>query len=295
MKRVLVLGGSGMLGHKLVQVFGHEFETFTTIRREFSSVKRFGIFEEAKTLAEVDASDFVQLRHVLEITDPDVVVNAVGVIKQVTMARDLDYMLRLNTELPAELSRLAGILDFRLVGISTDCVFSGAGGNYVEADESDAADDYGRSKHLGEAIGKNCLTIRTSIIGRELDTAHSLIEWFLSNRGGTVNGYTRAIYTGFPTIVLAEILAMLIRDHPELTGLYHVSSQSISKFDLLRLINQAYEAKIEIIPDGKFSIDRSLDSTRFREVTGFVPDSWPEMILRMANDPTPYDAFHRFA
>ncbi len=293
MKRVLVLGGTGMLGHKLVQVFGRRFDTFTTIRRPFEYVRGFQIFDEDRTLSGVDVTDLDRLRMTIERVEPDVVVNAVGVIKQLDIAGDLNYLSQVNILLPNELSILANDLGFRLIGISTDCVFSGSRGNYSEEDEPDPVDPYGRTKVLSESTDGNCLTIRTSIIGRELDTGHSLIEWFLSNRGGSVSGFTGAIYTGFPTIVLADILTMVISDHPELNGLYHVSSEPISKFDLLRLVNDVYGAEIEILPNDRLEIDRSLNSTRFRKATGFEPDPWHEMIRRMAADPTPYDKYHR--
>lgn len=289
--RVLILGGNGMLGHKLVQAFGREFDTYTTIRRSFESVSRFGIFDEERTIAEVDVTDLSTVRTAIQFVKPDVLINAIGVVKQVPDAKDLEYMARVNTELPLALGEFSKELGFRLIGISTDCVFSGKKGNYVETDEPDANDAYGKTKRLGEVSSINSLTIRTSIIGRELDTAHSLVDWFLSNRGGRVSGYRGVIYSGFPTIVLAAILVSIIKKHPQLTGVYHVSSEPINKFDLLGLLNNAYMAKINIEPDNSVVIDRSLDSTRFRKSTGFAPESWLEMIEKMAADPTPYDRF----
>ncbi|HVF31204.1 MAG TPA: hypothetical protein VNA22_09540, partial [Pyrinomonadaceae bacterium] len=159
----------------------------------------------------------------------------------------------------------------------------------------DATDLYGKSKHLGEVSGDNCLTLRTSIIGRELVTDHGLVEWVLSNRGQTVKGFENAIFSGFPTIVLADIISGLIRDHSELSGLYHVSAEPINKFDLLNLIKENYKIDLGIERFGDFRIDRSLDSTRFREATGFVPTPWPDMIAAMVNDPTPYEQWRRSA
>ncbi|MBV9959025.1 MAG: SDR family NAD(P)-dependent oxidoreductase, partial [Acidobacteria bacterium] len=150
-----------------------------------------------------------------------------------------------------------------------------------------------RTKYLGEAKGEGSLTLRTSIIGRELGTAHSLVEWFLSNRGGKVKGFQHAIYSGFPTIVMADIIADLIERHKDLSGLYHVSSEPINKYELLRLMREAYRVEIEIEPETEFRIDRSLDSQKFRAATGFTPDTWPQMIERMAADPTPYEEWRR--
>ena len=152
---------------------------------------------------------------------------------------------------------------------------------------------YGCSKKLGEVTENNSLTLRTSIIGRELQTKHSLIEWFLSNRGGSVKGFRRAIYSGFPTIVFADIISTLLTDHPELHGLFHVSSDAIDKYRLLSLVNHAFHADVQIEADETFVIDRSLDSAKFRAETGFRPASWEDMIDRMSSDPTPYDSFSR--
>ena len=181
---------------------------------------------------------------------------------------------------------------FRLITISTDCVFGGTKGNYTEQDPADALDLYGRSKQLGEVVDGRALTLRTSVIGREIGTSHSLIEWFLSQTGD-VKGYVNAIYSGFPTVILAEILGTIIAEHPALTGLYHVSSEPINKFELLMLVKNrlGLDTVIERFED--FIIDRSLDSTRFRTATGFVPLPWPEMVDRMFSDPTPYDDWHK--
>lgn len=289
--RVLILGGNGMLGHKLVQVLGRDFEVFTTIRRQFAAVERFGIFEPERTFPSLDVTSEKDLFAAIEKTRPDVVINCVGIIKQIDSTPE--RMVQINTILPRRLAHLSTEFLFRFISISTDCVFSGAKGNYAETDPADADDPYGRSKLAGEVTSPNCLTLRTSIIGRELGTAHSLVEWFLSQRGSKVGGYVNAIYSGFPTIVFAEILANIIRDHPGLSGLYHISSDPISKFDLLHLVNKRYDANVEIEPDPSLVIDRSLDSAKFRTATGFAPESWHSMIERMAADPTPYEVFRK--
>lgn len=291
--RVLILGGNGMLGHKLVQLLRREFETFTTIRREFSDVERFGIFDKERTITNVDVTSERQLIETIELIRPDVLINCVGIIKQI--ASTPERMVQVNTLLPRKLAELSPRYGFRLISMSTDCVFSGSRGNYVETDPTDADDDYGRTKSSGEVIQDNCLTLRSSIVGRELDTSHSLIEWFLSKRGQTICGYTKALYSGFPTLIFAEILVSLINDHPDLSGLFHISSDPINKFDLLSLVNKAYAANVTIEPDDAMAIDRSINSTKFRNATGFQPPTWSEMIERMAADDTPYELFHSAA
>jgi dTDP-4-dehydrorhamnose reductase len=180
-----------------------------------------------------------------------------------------------------------------MIHMSTDCVFSGRKGMYAEDDPSDAEDLYGRSKFLGEVGGPGCLTMRTSIIGRELMTSNGLVEWFLGNRGGKARGFRRAIFTGYPTRVLAEIMADVLENHAGLEGVYQVSSQPINKYDLLCRVNEAFDLGIEIEPDDDFACDRSLDSSRFRAATGFRPPSWEEMIRDMAEDPTPYEEWRK--
>jgi dTDP-4-dehydrorhamnose reductase len=286
--KILIIGGSGMLGHKLVEVWQDRFNVWTTIRNNFQQYERYKIFNSDKTFENINIQNISLVRETIKQIKPNVVVNAVGVIKQVPLAKNIIDTLTINSIFPHQLSELTEEFQFRLINISTDCVFSGVKGNYSECDLADAHDLYGKSKHLGEVSTGNCLTLRTSIIGRELETAHSLVEWFLSNRGKSVKGFINAIYTGFPTVVLADILSNLIKNYPDLCGLYHVSSGPINKFNLLTLINEAYQAEIEIEPFEDFVIDRSLDSSKFREATGFEPINWIEMIRIMAADNVVY-------
>lgn len=288
-----MIGGTGMLGHKLVQTLENGFDTWATIRGSFDRVERFGIFQKDRTIENVNVEDSESLRRAIEQARPDAVINAVGVIKQLPTANDTITTLTINSILPHRLSQLSTEFGFRLITVSTDCVFSGEKGNYTEDDLPDAYDLYGKSKNLGEVAGERCLTIRTSIIGRELGSAHSLIEWFLGNRGGTVKGFANAIYSGFPTVVFADIISDLLLNHPDLNGLYHISSDPISKYELLRLVNESYGAGIDVERFEDFRIDRSLDSSRFREKTGFMPSNWKQMIERMAADPTPYDSWRK--
>lgn len=291
--RVLVIGGSGMLGHKLVQSWHDRFEVWTTLRGRFEDYEKYQIFERKKCFELVDAEKFETVGKVIKKIEPQVIFNAVGIIKQLPSSKNVIKTLTLNAIFPHRLAETAEKINARLINISTDCVFDGKKGNYKEHDVSNATDVYGKSKNLGEVVGENCLTLRTSIIGRELQTSHSLVEWFLSSRGKKVKGFTNAIYTGFPTVVLADIIADLIVKHKDLSGLFHVSAEPINKFELLKLIKAAYRADVEIEPDTDFRIDRSLDSTKFRLATGFQPASWKKMIGQMAADPTPYDDFRK--
>jgi len=292
--RVLILGGTGMMGHKLVQQLGTYFDTFCTIRKDFSAVEPLGIFDREKVVENIDVENFGSVKNVIHELKPNVVINAVGIIKQIADSNNVVQTLKVNSIFPNLIADLARELDFRFITIGTDCVFLGNRGNYREADVPDALDLYGRSKQYGEVVGPNCLTLRTSIVGRELGTSHSLVDWFLSQTG-SVRGYSKAIFSGFPTVVFADIIANVILNHPTLSGLFHVSSEPIAKYDLLKLIKERSPFEIEIEEDREFSIDRSLDSTKFRDATGFAPLRWSEMVDRMFSDPTPYDKFSRIS
>ena len=277
-----------MLGHKLVQMWRERHDVRTTFRSSFSEYERYGIFEREKVFENINVENFGSLEKIANEWNPQVIVNAVGIIKQLPTAKNVVRTLQINSIFPHQLAELAQKHEARLINISTDCVFDGHRGSYTEADFPNAADLYGKSKNLGEVTGKNCLTLRTSIIGRELKTAHSLVEWFLSNEGKRVRGFTKAIYSGFPTLVFAGILERLLTDFPELDGLYQVSSEPINKYELLKLIRAAYRADIEIEPFDGFEIDRSLDSSRFRAATGLKFPDWETMIKRMAGDNAVY-------
>jgi dTDP-4-dehydrorhamnose reductase len=280
-----------MLGHKLVQFLSGEYEVWATIRHDFSNVERFGIFDRNRIIENTDVTDISSIRGAISTAKPTVVINAAGVIKQHALYDNVIQTLAVNSIFPHRLAELSAEDGFRLITISTDCVFDGKTGNYSEDDAPNARDLYGMSKLLGEVTNENSLTIRTSIIGRELSTAHSIVEWFLAQRGGDIKGYTNAIFSGFPSVVLAGIISRLISEYPTVSGLCHIASEPISKYHLLELLNRYYRAPINIEPSDEVIIDRSLDSSKFRGFTGFKPASWNEMIERMAGDTTPYDSW----
>jgi dTDP-4-dehydrorhamnose reductase len=287
--RVLVLGGAGMLGHKVCQVFRRRFDTWATVLPGYRAPGGYQILDADHLLDGVDAFQLDTVVRAMAEVRPDAVINGIGIIKHLRAAKDPIVSLAINSLFPHQLANLCRACGCRLVHMSTDCVFSGRKGMYTEADVSDAEDLYGRTKYLGEVDAPGCLTVRTSIIGRELDTSNGLIEWFLAQKGGKVPGYRRAVFTGFTTAALARILADVLENHPQLSGLYHVSSDPITKFDLLSLVNEVYGLGIRIEPDCEFTCDRSLDSSRFRSASGFRPPTWEEMIQEMHRDPTPYD------
>lgn len=291
MTRVMVCGGAGMLGHKLCQRFAARFETLATVRRLDRHLLELPCFNGVEIVAGVEVDDASGLKAVLERFRPDVVVNAIGLIKQKAGRAETSGYESVNAKFPHLLSEMARGVGARYIGISTDCVFSGGRGGYREIDDPDAEDPYGRSKAMGEVSEGNSLTLRTSLIGRELKGRSGLVEWFLSNKGGSVRGFRNAVFSGFPTVAFADILTSIIEDHPQLSGLYHVSADPISKFDLLKLIGSHFDAGISVEEDVDLRIDRSLDSTRFRVATGFRPPPWDELIRHMRDDAAMYDSW----
>jgi dTDP-4-dehydrorhamnose reductase len=294
--RVLVLGGDGMLGHKVFQVFRNRFEAFATFRHPDGMLPRYPIYADARPeqlIHGVDAMDLDSVIRSLARAKPNVVINCIGIVKQLEDAKNPLMGIAVNSLFPHRLAQLCSAAGVRLLHVSTDCVFSGRKGCYTEDDVPDADDLYGRTKLLGEVSLKGCLTIRTSIIGRDFRKQSALLEWLLSNRNGRVKGYVNAIYSGFPTQVFARIMEALIVDYPDLSGLYHVSSDAISKYDLLVKIRDALKLDIEIESDGGFCCDRSLDSSRFRTETGYPIPGWDSMIAELAQDDTPYDEYRR--
>jgi dTDP-4-dehydrorhamnose reductase len=290
--KILILGGHGMLGHRLWINLRREHEVWITVRQTSSPFPDRSEFPSQYVRTDVDASNFDQVTRALASIQPDLVINCIGLIKQMGhLARDPILSISLNALLPHRISLICRAAKIRMIHISTDCVFSGKKGNYLESDESDAEDLYGRSKFLGEvAYPPHSITLRTSIIGRELKTRLGLIEWFLSHKDGdTIRGYKRAIFTGFTTDELSRIIMNKVIPSPELTGLYHVSSNPINKYDLLQIVNDTFGRKINILPDEDFFKDRSLDSTRFRQATGYEPPIWLDMIQEMARDSNFYN------
>jgi dTDP-4-dehydrorhamnose reductase len=285
--RVLIFGGSGMLGHKLSQLVSKRADTFATLRNTDLSLKFPGVFARTHIIEDVDAQNVESIERAFRVADPSVVVNAIGIVKQISSSKDAVNSILVNSVLPHRLAESCSRKNVKLISISTDCVFSGNRGNYSETDRPDPEDQYGRTKLLGEVEAPN-LTIRTSIIGPQIQGEYSLLEWFLRQRGGKIKGYRKAIFTGWPTVVLAEIVAKIISEHRDLTGVYHVASQPISKFDLLSLINERFRLNVEIEPDDEFDCNRSLNGDRFQTKTGIVAEPWNELVQRMHEDSALY-------
>ena len=280
--KIMVLGVTGMLGNAMFRVLAEKqsLNVSGTARSEGGRCYFAGNLAE-KIITGVDVENHDSLVRAFATAKPDVVVNCIGLVKQLEDANDPLQAVPINTLLPHRLAALCNVAGARLIHISTDCVFSGATGNYVETDFPDAYDLYGRSKLLGEVDYPNAITLRTSIIGHELTGGRSLVGWFLSQQG-SVKGFTKAIFSGLPTIELATVVRDVVLDYSKLRGLYHIAAKPINKFDLLNLVAKAYGKDIEIIPSEQLVIDRSLCAEKFRLATGYVAPEWPILVNRMA-------------
>lgn len=274
-----------MLGHQLWRQLHQQHEVWVTLRKPLAHYAAHALFEREKTISGVEVESPNALEAVFAQVRPEAVINCIGIIKQSKEAKNPLVSLNINSVLPHRLGQICAVAGARLIHISTDCVFSGRKGNYTEADLSDAEDLYGRTKFLGETQENDTLTLRTSIIGRELETQSGLIEWFLSQSGKSIKGFRKAIYTGFTTMEMARIIETVLLRQPDLHGLWQVSSDQINKFDLLNIARECFQWTGEIRPEDQFVCDRSLDSKRFRERTGYRPPSWKEMLQELSQSP----------
>lgn len=283
-KRILVIGANGMLGGSIFRYFSQQanFEVLGSVRNNAAAdlLAKQGF---KNVISGVDVRDHKRLQDVFNEYKPHVVFNCVGLIKQLNDSKNPVSAIEINALLPHRLASLATQVSAKLIHFSTDCVFSGNEGGYLESATPDATDIYGRSKLLGEVDYDGHLTLRTSIIGHEIHSNLSLIDWFLS-QSGSVNGFSKAVFSGLPTCFVAEFCNKFIFEKADISGLYHLSVEPIDKFSLLSLVKQIYKHEVEIIDKSDFVIDRSLNSDRLRSDTGFVVPTWPELIKRMHDE-----------
>ena len=280
-----------MLGHRLWRELDRHVDAFATVRSSADDYASLDWFDPRRIIGAVDVLSDADLDRAMSAARPDVVINAVGIVKQRRDAESATTTIAVNALLPHRLADQCAAAGARLIHISTDCVFAGTKGAYTEADVPDAHDLYGRSKLLGEVDRAGCLTVRTSMVGREIRTSRGLFEWFFSHRGEIVPGFTRARFSGLTTAELSRVIADIVQRQPELRGVWHVAGDPISKFDLLTIVNDAFRLGSTLRADESFVCDRTLDASRFMNATGYRPPSWAAMVAELAADPTPYDAW----
>lgn len=278
----MILGANGMIGSTVLRVLAQNKNWEVTGSLRTSRKPIIPGTSQVSWLYGVELTNQDHLAQLLNEAKPDVIVNCAGLTKHLPMGNDPIAALSINALLPHRLAKLCQLTGARLIHISTDCVFSGKKGNYLEDDQSDATDIYGKTKHLGEVIAPGVLTLRTSTIGHELGTKFGLLEWFLSQ--DTCKGYRNAIFSGLPSLEFAKVLRDVVIPDSTLEGLYHVAAQPINKDALLRLIAKVYQKQVEIQTDEQITIDRSLSSEKFSSATGYRAPDWHEMIEAMHKD-----------
>lgn len=282
MTKILIIGASGMLGSTLLKYFtekSNSYKCYGTVRSS-NALHDIKWIDQSNIFEGVSAEELRKVEKIFYQIKPDFVINCIGIIKQVKEANNALDCIRINSLFPHELAKICGNYDAKLIHFSTDCVFSGNEGFYKESDEPDAQDLYGLTKRIGEVKYSNSITLRTSIIGHELNSNKSLLDWFLSQKG-KIDGYKKAIFSGMPTIEIAKVIDEFVIPNNNINGLFNLSADPIDKFTLLSIVKEVYKKEIEINPNYDYKIDRSLDSSLFRAETGFKPKSWDVLIQEM--------------
>lgn len=283
--RILILGGNGMIGHKMYQVLSKSYEdTWVLFKKKAVQVAYNEIFNKDKIVDNFDLTQFDRLAIILDKLSPDVIINAAGTTIRRGINDNKYKSILVNSALPHFLDNWTKTNNKRLIHFSTDCVFSGKKGFYTEESVTDAEDTYGKTKALGEVISSNSLTLRGSMIGRELENKTELLEWFLNQNETKVKGFTNVIYSGITTIRMANYVHKIIRDFPEMHGIYNVSSNSITKYELVNLFNSYFKKGTSIMPDGSYTSNKDLDSTKFYKETGLIKPNWEDLVEELLID-----------
>jgi dTDP-4-dehydrorhamnose reductase len=274
--KILILGGSGMLGHTFMRLWRDKYDIKTTLKHDFDYYDN-KLFNSENSFVNLDILDESKLLKIMDHFSPDIVINCIGITKQIINDLESEVPIQINSLFPHKLSKYCRKYNSRLFLLSTDCIFSGRKGFYSENDISDAEDLYGRSKYLGEVTDSNVITLRKSTIGLELNNKHGLIEWFLE-QSGQVKGYKRAIYSGLTSSVLVDVIEEIMLNHTCMSGIWTIASKPISKYSILKYLADRIENDIDIEPDNEVICDRSLDGSRFKKETGIIIPKWEDML-----------------
>ena len=290
--KLLILGASSMQGHKMFQMLGEIYpETYGTISGGIAAepLKRIPFFQTDKVIPDVNPMDFQCLEGIIKDIRPDWVINCLRVATHGSEIAPPVLCITVNSLLPHRLAEMASAQGSRLMHFSSDCVFTGKKGLYTEEDVPDATHAYGQTRLLGDVRADNTLVLRSSVIGRELAGHSSLLDWFLMQKGKTIKGFTRAIYSGLSSIETSRVVQMILEKAPLLAGLYHVASEPINKYDLLKLAKEAFHLDVTIHKEEGTSVDRSLNAEKFRAATGYIAPSWKSMMEELAAENEQYE------
>ncbi len=279
--KVLILGADGMIGHKMAQSL-YEEHSLEIILNSRSNSK---ILRQLYPNCKIYEYDFLKddVNNLLDIISPDLIINAAGI----TIRRGIEDFKKaslINSIFPHKIDNWASKFDKKLIHFSTDCVYSGKKGDYLDNDTPDAEDNYGKSKASGEIISKNTLTIRSSMVGREIFNKTELLEWVVSNKNKKISGYENVIYSGVTTLWMSKTIIKILAKLPELNGIYNVSSEPISKYDLINKINKHFKLNIDIEADSSFFSNKSLNSSKFFLKSNIEKPDWDQMLLNLYND-----------
>ena len=282
--KIIVLGASGLIGSYMFRELSKTFETFGTIRKSKIKYKDIALFKSNKIIDNIDILNLDNLNKLLESLKPNIIVNCIGVTKRKISDNLLD-VIKINSIFPHELVKWGLINSARIIHFSTDCVFNGLTGNYNEKSNTNAFDIYGKTKALGEIQYDNCLTIRSSFIGRELFDKTELLEWVISNNGKKIKGFKKTMYSGVSALFLSKFIKNIINDHIKLNGLFQLSTDiPISKYDLICLIRDCFDLNIEIIPENNKYHCPTLDNSKLKNKMNFEIPSWKEMLVELKNN-----------
>lgn len=269
---MLILGADGMIGHKMAQSLSH-FDPYLNSRSHSNYLQEH--FPNS-TLFNFDFLN-QNIEDLLEKTLPDYIINAVGITTRRGSTDNKETNL-LNSQLPKKIDFWCEENQKKQIHFSTDCVFSGDKGNYNDLDLPDAKDDYGKSKGDGEINSNSTLTIRSSVIGREIYNKTELLEWVISNKNKKIKGFDNAVYSGVTSLWMSKTVNEIIKNYPDLYGIYNISTPPISKYDLIAKINIYFKLNIELERDSSYYSNKSLNSDRFFTETNFTKPNWDEML-----------------
>jgi dTDP-4-dehydrorhamnose reductase len=278
--KVLVLGVDGMIGHKIAQLLSSDFKLIGSSRKKIS-IRDVGIRK-----GEIVFHDFSNknIDSLLNRINPDVTINCIGV----TIRRDIfnkeKNVVFSNSELPHALDKWSKNNLKKLIHLSTDCVFSGINGNYKDDDVPDARDIYGLTKAAGEINNSKNLTIRSSMIGREVYNHTELFEWLFHMKNNSIEGFSNVIYSGITNVRMAKIIQYILKNKINLSGIYNISSEPISKYDLLVKLSEAFNLNVEIEKNKYNKSNKVLISKKFTEITGMCPPNWDDLISEFKDD-----------
>ena len=278
--KVLITGSSGLIGRAIARYLHASgcIEVQGVGRRPVEPFCFDFPYRDFGDLCQPQATE-----NLVEEYQPDVIINCAGATKHIESGNDPAVALPLNSMLPHQISKLAYKHGFKLIHISTDCVFNGRRGYYSEEDFTDAYDVYGKSKAMGELISGDHLVLRTSTIGHECGTKRGLLDWFISQKTKCL-GYKEAYFSGLPTTEIARLILEEVLPRRNLNGLINLGGQRIDKFSLLKMLRETYALDIEIIPDASVKIDRSLNCKKFFDEVGYTAPPWSELLKKMQRD-----------